>query len=95
MFLILIIERSAERICGGALSWWRRHLIPLPIEFFLIANLDGDGCKVAAFVRAVAEWLILGLPARAPMVVLTNLDIHGHRGFLDNDGFAHHLIGCS
>jgi hypothetical protein len=41
VLLILIIERSAKRICGGAISWPRRYLIPLPIVLFLIANLDG------------------------------------------------------
>lgn len=41
VLLILIIERGAARICGGAISWRRRYLIPLPIVLLLIANLDG------------------------------------------------------
>ena len=39
--LILGIERRAERLNGAPLVWWRRLFIPLPIFFFLIANLDG------------------------------------------------------
>ena len=41
VFLIRMIERSAERIRGGTLSMWRRFLIPLPIVLFLVANIDG------------------------------------------------------
>lgn len=41
VFLIRMIERSAEAIRGGNLSRWRRLLIPLPIVFFLASNLDG------------------------------------------------------
>lgn len=41
LYLIRMIERSAEQVRGASLSRWRRLLIPLPIVLFLIANLDG------------------------------------------------------
>jgi len=39
--LIRAIERRAECLAGGPLGFWRRIFIPLPIVFFLAANLDG------------------------------------------------------
>lgn len=40
LLLILMIERRAIRLGGALLPLWRRLLIPLPIFFFLVANLD-------------------------------------------------------
>lgn len=41
LLLMLVIERFAMRLWSGPVPLWRRLLIPLPIFFLLIANLDG------------------------------------------------------
>ena len=41
LWVILAIERSAQRLTGAPLPRWRRLLIPLPIILFLAANLEG------------------------------------------------------
>ena len=41
----------------------------------------------AAFVRAIAKWLRLALPAGAPVIVFTRFHIAGVRGLLGDMGF--------
>jgi FtsZ-interacting cell division protein ZipA len=43
----------------------------------------------AAFVAAVAEWLLGALAAGTPEVALAGFDFHGIRTFLSDDWFCH------